>query len=221
MNEVGVVRAGLLTTVQDRGRAGLARLGVPPSGAADQRALELGNRSVGNDPAAAGLEATLLGPALRFAEPALVAVTGAEAGATVSGRPLERGRAVEVPAGGVLDLGRCRDGVRAYISIRGGLAVEPTLGSRSRDLLTGLGPPPLRDGDVLPVGPEPEGQPLSTAGAIAAPAGELWVVPGPRDDWFPPEAIGPADRRGLARRRGVEPHRDPARGAGACTARPR
>ncbi len=189
MNEVGVVRAGLLTTVQDRGRAGLARLGVPPSGAADQRALELGNRSVGNDPAAAGLEATLLGPALRFAEPALVAVTGAEAGATVSGRPLERGRAVEVPAGGVLDLGRCRDGVRAYISIRGGLAVEPTLGSRSRDLLTGLGPPPLRDGDVLPVGPEPEGQPLSTAGAIAAPAGELWVIPGPRDDWFPPEAM--------------------------------
>ena len=192
MNEVGVVRAGLLTTVQDRGRPGLARLGVPPSGAADQRALELGNRSVGNALAAAGLEATLLGPALRFAEPALVAVTGAEAGATVSGRPLERGRAVEVPAGGVLELGRCRDGLRAYISVRGGFAVEPTLGSRSHDLLTGLGPPPLRDGDVLPVGPQPEEEPLPAAGATAAPAGgpALRVLPGPRDDWFLPEALG-------------------------------
>ena len=144
-----MVRAGPLTTVQDRGRPGLAQLGVPPSGAADQRSLELGRRIVGNDPGAAALEATLIGPALRFTTEALVAVTGAEADATVSGRPLERGLSIEVPAGGLLELGRCRDGVRAYISVRGGFAVEETLGSRSHDLLTGLGPPPLRDGDVV------------------------------------------------------------------------
>ena len=191
MNEVAVVRAGLLTTVQDRGRPGLAQLGVPPSGAADRRALELGNRIVGNDPGAAALESTLLGPALRFAEPALVAVTGAEADATISGRPLEHGLPARVPTGGLLELGRCRDGVRAYISVRGGFAVEATLGSRSHDLLTGLGPPPLRDGDVLPVGPEPARRPDPSARLIAAPDGEptLLVVPGPRDDWFPPEAI--------------------------------
>ncbi len=191
MNEVAVVRAGLLTTVQDRGRPGLARLGVPPSGAADQRALELGNRIVGNDPNAAALEATLLGPALRFAGPALVAVTGADAQATISGAPLRRGRPAEVPAGGLLELGRCRDGVRAYVSVRGGFAVEATLGSRSHDLLTGLGPPPLRDGDVLPVGPEPAGRPDPAARLIAAPGGEptLSVLPGPRDDWFPPETL--------------------------------
>ncbi len=191
MNELAVVRAGLLTTVQDRGRPGLAQLGVPPSGAADQRALELGNRIVGNDPGAAALESTLLGPALRFAEPALVAVTGAEADAAVSGRPLEHGLAAQVPAGGLLELGRCRDGVRAYISVRGGFAVEATLGSRSHDLLTGLGPPPLRDGDVLPVGPEPARRPDPSVRVIAAPDGEptLVVVPGPRDDWFPAEAL--------------------------------
>ncbi len=191
MNAVVVVRAGLLTTVQDRGRPGLARLGVPPSGAADQRALELGNRIVGNDPDAAALEATLLGPALRFAEPALVAVTGAEGDATVSGRPHERGLSIEVPAGGLLELGRCRVGVRAYISVRGGFAVAATLGSRSHDLLTGLGLPPLRDGDVLPVGPEPTRRPEPAARVPAAPAGEptLSILPGPRDDWFPPEAL--------------------------------
>jgi biotin-dependent carboxylase-like uncharacterized protein len=191
MNEVHVLRAGPLTTVQDRGRPGLARLGIPPSGAADTDALELGNSLVGNDPEAAVLEATLLGPALRFAQPALVAVTGAHAGAIVSGRPLERGVAAEVPAGDVLELGRCTRGVRAYVAVRGGFAVPATLGSRSHDLLTGLGPPPLRDGDVLPVGAEPANWP-APGHAAPAPARDevtLQVVLGPRVDWFAPEAV--------------------------------
>jgi biotin-dependent carboxylase-like uncharacterized protein len=191
MNVVTVVRSGLLTTVQDRGRPGLAEIGVPPSGAADQRAFELGNRLVGNDPNAAALEATLVGPTLRFEDPALVAVTGAEAGATLAGRPLEPGLAAEVPAGGVLELDRCRDGARAYIAVRGGLAVPATLGSRSHDQLTGLGPAPLRDGDALPVGPDPAGRPDPAARAAPAFGGEptLAVLPGPRDDWFAPGAL--------------------------------
>jgi biotin-dependent carboxylase-like uncharacterized protein len=188
MNEVEVVRAGPLTTFQDRGRSGAAQLGVPPSGAADMLAYELANRAVGNDPGAAVLEATLVGPTVRFAAGAVVAVTGAEAGATISGLPLERGTPARVSAGDLLELGVCRDGVRAYISVRGGFAVEPTLGSRSHDLLTGLGPPPLRDGDVLTVGPEP----LQAVARVTAPARAeltLTVVPGPRDDWFPPDAL--------------------------------
>ena len=191
MNEVEVVRAGPLTTVQDRGRPGLAQLGVPPSGAADLRALELGNLAVGNDEGAAVLEATLLGPALRFVRRAVVAVTGADAGATVTGQRVERGRPVEVPAGGLLELGRCHPGVRAYIAVRGGFAVDATLGSRSHDLLTGLGPPPLRVGDVLPVGPEPAGPTQSLASELAPHTHEptLSVIPGPRDDWFPPQAL--------------------------------
>jgi biotin-dependent carboxylase-like uncharacterized protein len=188
MNEVEVVRAGSLTTFQDRGRPGLAHLGVPPSGAADPLAYELANQAVGNEPGAAVLEATLVGPALQFAEATVVAVTGAEAGATISGRPLDRGTPAHAAAGEVLELGACRDGVRAYISVRGGFAVEATLGSRSHDLLTGLGPPPLHDGDLLPVGPEP----LQHAARVTAPPrGEpvLTVIPGPRDDWFPAGAL--------------------------------
>jgi biotin-dependent carboxylase-like uncharacterized protein len=188
MNEVEVVRAGSLTTFQDRGRPGLAHLGVPPSGAADPLAYELANQAVGNEPGAAVLEATLVGPALQFAEAPVVAVTGAEAGATISGRPLDRGTPAHAAAGEVLELGACRDGVRAYISVRGGFAVEATLGSRSHDLLTGLGPAPLHDGDLLPVGPEP----LPHAARVTAPPrGEpvLTVIPGPRDDWFPAGAL--------------------------------
>ncbi|HEV8462820.1 MAG TPA: hypothetical protein VGQ38_19180, partial [Gaiellaceae bacterium] len=78
MTRIEVVRPGFMTTVQDRGRPGFAHLGVPPSGAADANALEVGNHLVGNAPSAAALEATLNGPALRFDGPATVALTGAE-----------------------------------------------------------------------------------------------------------------------------------------------
>ena len=188
-NEVEVVRAGPLTTFQDRGRPGLAHLGVPPSGAADPPAFALGNRIVGNDSDAAALEATLVGPTLRFAQAALVAVTGAEAGATIAGRPLSRGAPAEVPAGALLELGACRDGVRAYIFVRGGFAAESTLGSRSHDLLTGLGPPPLRDGDRFPVGSTPSGPPQGIGGGVVSRRSEFSVLPGPRDDWFSAETL--------------------------------
>jgi len=171
---IEVLRAGPLTTVQDRGRPGFAHLGVPPSGAADLRAYELGNAQVGNDAGAAALEATLVGPLLRFTEPGLVSVTG---------RAL-----VEVRAGEGLDVGPIRDGIRSYVCVRGGIAVAPTLGSRSHDQLTGLGPPPLRDGDVLPVGAEPAGVPQPVTWERSDEP-VLRIVPGPREDWFPPEAL--------------------------------
>src|SRR5690242_1031143 len=135
MTQIEVIRPGLLTTVQDRGRPGLAHLGVPPSGAADLAAYELGNRLVGNPPGAAALEATLEGPVLRFDRPTIVALTGAT--------PPDV-RRVET-----LEVGRSIGGVRTYVAVRGGIEVESVLGSRSTDLLTGLGPSPLRTGDVL------------------------------------------------------------------------
>jgi biotin-dependent carboxylase-like uncharacterized protein len=178
---ITVVRAGPLSTVQDAGRPGLAHLGVPPSGAADRYSYELANALVGNEAGAACLEATLAGPALRFDPAALVAVTGAETEARLDGEPLPLGEARE---GALLELGPCRTGVRAYVAVRGGLDVEPVLGSRSHDLLTGLGPPPLRDGDVVRIG-VPGSNRCQTPSRCLTPVGEtLRVVPGPRADWF-------------------------------------
>jgi len=191
MTEIAVVRGGPLTTVQDLGRPGWAHIGVPPSGALDREALVFGNRIVGNDPSAAGLECTLAGPSLRFGTRALVALTGAESNATVSGRPAEANALVRVAAGEVLELRGCVRGVRAYICIRGGIDAEPVLGSRSTDLMSGLGPPPLRDGDTLRIGTEPRASPDAQA-APPAPRPEvpvLRVVRGPRDDWFAPGAL--------------------------------
>jgi biotin-dependent carboxylase-like uncharacterized protein len=186
MNEFEVLAAGLLTTVQDRGRPGWAHLGVPPSGAADLRALELGNRIVGNDVSAAALEATLSGPRLRFRDAAVCALTGAETDASV-----ERNRPFEVGAGEVLDVGACLNGVRAYLSVRGGVEVEPVLGSRSTDLLSGLGPPQVREGDVLPIGRESTTRPQFDVEPPPPLPTEpiLRLLPGPRDDWFAPNAL--------------------------------
>ncbi|WP_320782087.1 biotin-dependent carboxyltransferase family protein [Streptomyces sp. CRN 30] len=189
-----VVRAGALTTVQDAGRRGHAHLGVPRSGALDAPALRLANRLLGNEPDAAVLETTLTGCALRPDRDVTVVVGGAPCPVTVDGRPVAWGAPVRVPAGAVLDAGAVTAGVRSYLAVAGGVAAEPVLGSRSADLLSGLGPAPLRDGDVLPVGSTGTPVPptaLPVAAPWPAPPAELVlpVRPGPRADWFTPAAL--------------------------------
>ncbi|MGV9559756.1 5-oxoprolinase subunit C family protein [Streptomyces sp. NPDC003401] len=186
-----VVRAGALTTVQDRGRPGHAHLGVPRSGALDAPAAALGNRLVGNPSGAAVLETTLDGCALRPRCAVTVAVTGAPCRVVVDGRPAAWARPVRVPAGAVLDVGRAVSGVRSYVAVGGGVAVDPALGSRSTDLLSGLGPAPLTDGTVLPLGPSGTSYAHVDVAPQPAPPAELVlrITLGPRDDWFTPEAV--------------------------------
>ncbi|MGC9540937.1 biotin-dependent carboxyltransferase family protein [Streptomyces sp. UG1] len=188
---LSVVRAGALTTVQDLGRPGHAHLGVPRSGALDGPAAALVNRLVGNAPEAAVLETTLNGCTVRPRSSVTVAVGGAPCRVAVDGRPVAWGAPVRVPAGALLDVGAALLGVRSYVGVSGGIAVEPVLGSRSTDLLSGLGPPPLTDGAVLPLG-SPTG--LHARVDVApqpAPPAELVlrVTLGPRDDWFTPRAV--------------------------------
>ncbi|MFF1599686.1 biotin-dependent carboxyltransferase family protein [Streptomyces mirabilis] len=188
---LAVVRAGALTTVQDRGRPGHAHLGVPRSGALDAPAAALANRLVGNPVEAAVLETTLNGCALRPRSAVTVAVTGAPCPVTVGGRPAPWGAPVRVPVGALLDIGPARAGVRSYVAVAGGVAVDPVLGSRSTDLLSGLGPPPLTDGTVLPLG-RPDG--VHTRVDVVPHPGPpselvLRVTPGPRDDWFTASAL--------------------------------
>ncbi len=181
------VRAtGPQTTVQDvRGRPGRADLGVGVSGAADRRALALANRLVGNDADAAGLEITLGGFVAVFPTSGVVALAGAPAPLTIDGRAADLHRPVVVPAGAELRLGTPPTGLRTYLAVRGGVAVEPVLGSRSTDVVAGLGPAVVGEGDELPVGPAP-GAPVPAVDLAPPPRadGVLRVVLGPRDDWF-------------------------------------
>ncbi|MFI8461084.1 biotin-dependent carboxyltransferase family protein [Kitasatospora sp. NPDC085464] len=198
MSELVVVRPGPLTTVQDLGRRGVAHLGVPRAGALDVPALRAANRLVGNEPGAAGLEATLGGVVLRAVGTVVVAVTGAPAPVRVDGRPAAWGAPVLVPDGAVVEVGTATDGVRGYLAVAGGIAVPPVLGSRSADLLSGLGPAPLAAADRLPVGAAPPYRARAELVPLPAPPAELVLRLrlGPRADWFTAEAVARLGRDG-------------------------
>lgn len=198
MSELVVVRPGPLTTVQDLGRRGVAHLGVPRAGALDEPALRAANRLVGNEPGAAGLETTLGGVALRAVGTVVVAVTGAPAPVRVDGRPAAWGAPVVVPDGAVVEVGTATDGVRGYLAVAGGIAVPPVLGSRSADLLSGLGPAPLAAADRLPVGAAPPYRARAELVPLSAPPAELVLRLrlGPRADWFTAEAMARLGRDG-------------------------
>lgn len=193
MTGVRVRAAGPLTTVQDLGRPGHAAIGVSGSGALDRGALRLANRLVGNPEGAAGLEVTVGGFAASFDADAWIAVTGAWGDVRVAGHPIDPNHPVAVPAGRVLEIAPAQFGLRYYLAVRGGIDVPAVLGSRSRDILSGIGPAPLADGDVLVVGEHPPAPVPSFDIAPWSPpptaAVEVPLVIGPREDWFAASAL--------------------------------
>ena len=187
-----VVEAGALTTVQDLGRPGRAHLGVPRSGALDEPALRLANRLVGNPESTAGLETTLTGVVFRLARAGTFAVTGAGCAVRVDGRPVAWGSAISARAGAEVAVGPATDGVRSYVAVAGGLVPAAVLGSCSTDLLSGLGPAPLRAGDRLPIG-RAHHPPHGTEAVPRPRHGQLRVRLGPRTEWFTSAAIAALD----------------------------
>jgi KipI family sensor histidine kinase inhibitor len=191
---VTIVRPGLMTSVQDRGRWGRQHEGVPVSGAMDRASMDDANRAVGNAAAAAVVEVTLGGVDLRLDHSGALAVTGADLSAALDGRPISPGARVAHQAGSVVSFGARRAGARAYLALDGGVAVAPLLGSRATDLTSGLGGRRLRAGDRLPVGEErrrPSGPPATQTAARPLPAGgaRVRVMAGPHSEWFPSEAL--------------------------------
>ena len=190
---------GMQSLLQDRGRPGRGDLGVVASGAADRASAEQANRLVGNPDGAAVIESLLGGLTITARGHHVLALSGAPVPARIEG-PLG-GRAVTCHApfalydGERLTLGAPDTGLRTYLAVRGGIDVPEVLGSRSTDVLSGIGPDPLSAGDELPVPevapgravglPEPPAVTLPTPGETVT----LRVSPGPRDDWFTPEVL--------------------------------
>lgn len=155
MATVKVHTAGLLTTVQDRGRYGYQRYGMPVSGAMDLFSLELANLLVGNDPGDACLEATISGPELEFTGATWIAITGADMDPHLNNQGIPMNTAVDVRPGDRLGFRGLRSGCRTYIAFAGGITVPPVMGSRSTYLRAGIGGfhgRALMQGDELPLG---------------------------------------------------------------------
>jgi len=212
---IEIVDPGLLVTVQDLGRAGHAHLGVPRSGAADLPAHRLANALVGNDAGAATLEATATGCELRVTAPTVVAVTGARCDVWVGHVPAPFAAPVRLAAGQSLALGPAQRGLRSYVAVRGGVDAAAVLGSRATDTLSGLGPAPLRAGDVVALGSTAHADDAEFArlrriavdAHVSREGGHgdgrggvrgdrdgdaaivLDIAPGPRAEWFAPDAL--------------------------------
>ncbi len=184
---ITILASGALTTVQDRGRPGWAHLGVPRAGALDAPAAAFANRLVGNGVDSALLEVVLGGLRFRAEHAGWIALTGAPAPLSIDGEARGLQRPEWVPAGAVVELGTPASGVRSYVAVAGGISVSQVLGSRSTDTLAWVGPPPVRAGDVLAIGEIGEPRPLDTP-PVRRMSG-LRVHPGPRADWFAPEAL--------------------------------
>lgn len=154
-----IITPGLATTVQDRGRFGYYRFGIPQGGAMDQYAAAIGNRLVGNTPEEAVLECTYLGPKLVTDADAVIAVTGAPVDVLVNGEPAPQHERLELRAGDELSFGVIRGGAKFFIAIAGGIDVPVALGSRSTypiGRIGGVDGRALAAGDVLPVGARAE-----------------------------------------------------------------
>lgn len=187
-----VVEPGPLTSVQDAGRPGLAELGVGASGAADRGSFRLANRLVGNDEDEATLEITFGGLVVRAHRDVLIAITGAPCAITIADIRYGLNSPLQLGAGDLLRLGTPSSGMRSYLAVRGGIRVDEVLGSRSSDMLAGIGPDQLAAGDVVPLGSPYGTPPELDVAAVAAPAESdltLTVRAGPRADWFTPAAM--------------------------------
>lgn len=196
MSALTVLRVGFGVVTQDLGRPGFSDMGLGAAGAADRGSAALANRLVGNRPDAAVLEA-LLGSVTLRADAYVVAATAGAACPVEIERADGRVRGAAshevlmLAPGDTLRIGTATTGLRSYVAVLGGFAVEPVLGSRSWDSLARLGPPPLSSGDVLPIGDARASCPI--VDAVPQPD-ERWpddplaldVTAGPRDDWFAP-----------------------------------
>ena len=181
MGRMHILDGGLQTSLQGSPMGGRRHIALPGAGPADPLSLALANWCVGNAPDAPGLEVTLSAASFHFDAPATIAICGAATSADIDGHPVDTQRGHDVPAGAAVHLHGARSGVRSYLAIAGGFAMDQVLGGTSSYLPAGIGGTVLRAGSALrfPGGARierhvPESYRLPMTGEIG-----LHAVPGP------------------------------------------
>ncbi len=131
MGKIKILKTGLLTTIQDTGRRGYQKYGVPVSGAMDKYSHKLANILVDNNPKEATLEINMLGPKIQFMSDECISITGADLQPKINENPVEMYKSIYIKKGSILSFGGMKKGLRSYIAFAGGMAVEKVMGSKS------------------------------------------------------------------------------------------
>ena len=186
---IEIVDPGSFTTVQDLGRNGYQKYGIPPSGAIDPYSLQLANLLVGNEKGEAGLEATISGPTIEFAEATWFAIAGTGWVPRLNDSEIPLWRSIRAEAGDTLSFDDVDDGARAYIAFSGGVDVPPVLGSKSTNVraeIGGLGGRALQSGDALDIGSgnDVTAQEIPERYHPDLDFDDVRVILGPQDDHF-------------------------------------
>ncbi len=196
MDNIKVLKAGFFTTVQDAGRIGYQKFGMPVAGVMDSFSYRVANCLVGNDEKEAVLEAAFLGPDLEFQEGMVVAITGADMRPRLNGKEIPMWESFKAAKGDKLSLGGIVKGLRTYIAFGGEICVEEVNNSKSTFVKSGIGGykgRKLMDNDYLEI--------KISAAAVPCrrmeqkyipeykPKNKIRVVLGPQDDYFTEEGI--------------------------------
>ncbi len=140
-----IVKPGALATIQDAGRPGLRRYGIPPSGAMDQFSYNIANELVGNSAGAAAIEITLTGFVAEALVPLAVAITGGDLSPQVNDQPVPMWKTIQLRQGDRLRFSKRMSGCRAYLAIRGGLQATKFFRSKSVFAKGRMGQPLQKD----------------------------------------------------------------------------
>ena len=194
---IKIIKAGILTTIQDMGRYGYQETGMAVSGVMDTRSTSIANILVGNDENEGAIEVTMMGPTIEFTADNIIAVTGGDLSAKLDGTDFPRYQAVLVKAGQTLSFAAPKAGARAYVAFAGGLDVPVVMGSKSTNLkskIGGLDGRKLENGDEIGFTAPKTSLPNMEKRKVAVPdfsakEHELRVVLGPQDDYFPQSSI--------------------------------
>lgn len=189
---IEVIHPGMLTTIQDLGRYGFMDQGIPVSGAVDAFSMRIANILVGNAEGEAVLEMTMLGATLQFTEDAVIAVTGADMQLTINGQSCAMNQAWSLQKGSILQLGYAVTGCRSYLAVRGGLEIEPVMGSRSTYVpykIGGYQGRALVKGDTLEIAGRSMHPPVLKTYTPFSDRKKIRVVKGPQTEAFAGEEL--------------------------------
>ena len=139
MSSIKILKAGFFTTVQDLGRQGYQRFGMPVAGVMDNFSYRVANYLVGNKEGEAVLEVTFLGPELEFSDEMVIAITGANMKPKLNGREIPMWESIKVLKGDKLALGGILKGIRSYVAFSGELDIELVNNSKSTYVKSGIG----------------------------------------------------------------------------------